>query len=209
MTVVLLAAIAAIVSYRHLHMLAVRHGESSWSAALVPLSVDGMILASSMALLADSRRGRRGGLLPWTLLVVGSLASVAANAAVAEPTLMGQAVAAWPAFALIGGLEMAFRLVRQSVTRPLSRCAVASHNTGAEADGGDLPTHRRGQALQVEAWRWAVQHRAPDGTLPRSAELAERFHRSHRWARLVKRAGASGAFDDIELAQLSAVSTRS
>ncbi|WP_281274134.1 DUF2637 domain-containing protein [Sphaerisporangium album] len=39
--VVLLAAIAAAVSYAHMHELVLRHGESPWSAALIPLSVDG------------------------------------------------------------------------------------------------------------------------------------------------------------------------
>jgi hypothetical protein len=37
------------------------------------MSVDGMIVAASTTLLAESRSGRRGGLLPWTLLVVGSV----------------------------------------------------------------------------------------------------------------------------------------
>ncbi|WP_275041571.1 DUF2637 domain-containing protein [Nocardiopsis chromatogenes] len=41
--------------------LAQRHGEPEWRAELFPLSVDGMIVASSMALLADARRGSRGG----------------------------------------------------------------------------------------------------------------------------------------------------
>ena len=44
-----------------------------------------MIVASSMTLLADSRNGQRSGLLPWTLWVIGSTASLAANVAVAEP----------------------------------------------------------------------------------------------------------------------------
>jgi Protein of unknown function (DUF2637) len=50
--------LAAIVSYRHMHALVLQHGEAAWTAALLPLSVDGMIAASSMALLADSRHGR-------------------------------------------------------------------------------------------------------------------------------------------------------
>jgi hypothetical protein len=64
-SVLLLAAIAAVVSYRHMHTLTLAHGESRWTAALIPLSVDGMIVASSMTLLADSRIGQTGGLLPW------------------------------------------------------------------------------------------------------------------------------------------------
>jgi hypothetical protein len=68
-SVVLLAAIAAIVSYRHMHTLVVAHGETAWTAAVLPLSVDGMIAASSMTLLADSRHGRKSGILPWARAV--------------------------------------------------------------------------------------------------------------------------------------------
>jgi hypothetical protein len=57
-----------------------------------------MIVAASTTLLADSRAGSRGGLMPWALLVAGGVASLAANVAVAEPTLAGRVVAAWPSF---------------------------------------------------------------------------------------------------------------
>jgi hypothetical protein len=53
-SVVALAGIAAVVSFRHIHALTLAHGESALTAALIPLSVDGMIVASSMTLLADS-----------------------------------------------------------------------------------------------------------------------------------------------------------
>lgn len=43
-----------------------------------------MIVAASTTLLAESRSGRNGGILPWALLVAGSVASLAANVAVAE-----------------------------------------------------------------------------------------------------------------------------
>ncbi|MFW6641853.1 DUF2637 domain-containing protein [Nocardiopsis algeriensis] len=64
---------SAVVSYPHMYELALRHGEPEWRAALSPLSVDGMIVGASMTLLGDARHGRRGGLLPWTLLVLGSI----------------------------------------------------------------------------------------------------------------------------------------
>jgi hypothetical protein len=154
-----------------------------------------MILAASMALLSDSRRGKRGGFVPWTLLVIGSLASVGANVAVAEPSLIGRAVAAWPAFALIGGMEMAFRLVRRSVVRRASTHENEHDEVSADQQGtpGSRGKFAR-RALQREAWEWANQNRKPDGALPRSADLAHRFHRSLRWARLVKASGAAGAF---------------
>ena len=86
----LLAMIAGTVSYLHMHLLVELHGQPGWVAALTPLSVDGMIVAASTTLLADSRSGGRGGFLPWALLVVGSAASLAANVAVAQPTATGR-----------------------------------------------------------------------------------------------------------------------
>ena len=52
-------------------------------------------------MLTDSLAGKRGGVLPWALLAVGSVASLAANVAVAEPTAAGRVMAAWPSLALI------------------------------------------------------------------------------------------------------------
>jgi Protein of unknown function (DUF2637) len=59
--VALLALIAGTVSYLHMHLLVELHGQPGWVAALTPLSVDGMIVAASTTLLADSRAGERGG----------------------------------------------------------------------------------------------------------------------------------------------------
>jgi len=97
----MLAAIAGTVSYLHMHLLVEPHGQPGWVAAFTPLSVDGMIVAASTTLLADSRNCGRGGFLPWALLVAGSAASLAANVAVAQPTVTGRVIAAWPSFALI------------------------------------------------------------------------------------------------------------
>lgn len=108
LSVIALAAIAAIVSYKHMYVLVRRYGEASWTAALV----DGMIVASSMSLLLDSRCGRRSGFLPWALLVIGSAASLAANVAVAEPSAVGRLIAGWPSCALIGSYELLIRQIR-------------------------------------------------------------------------------------------------
>lgn len=62
--VALLALIAGTVSYLHMHLLVARHEQPGWVAALTPLSVDGMIVAASTTLLADSWSGRSGGVLP-------------------------------------------------------------------------------------------------------------------------------------------------
>jgi hypothetical protein len=60
-----LAAIAAVVSFRHMRELALVHGEDELAAALIPLAVDGTIVAASMALPRASRYGARGGVPPW------------------------------------------------------------------------------------------------------------------------------------------------
>jgi Protein of unknown function (DUF2637) len=42
------AVIAAVVSYGHVGDLVRAHGETGWTARLIPLTVDGLIYASSM-----------------------------------------------------------------------------------------------------------------------------------------------------------------
>src|SRR5713101_7171180 len=129
--VALLALIAATVSYLHMHMLVESHGQPGWVAALTPFSVDGMIMAASMTLLADSRSGGRGGVLPWALLVAGSVASLAANVAVAQPTLIGRVIAAWPSFALTASYELLTRQVRRTAARKDRRTGQAQQRSAA------------------------------------------------------------------------------
>ncbi|MFF4415730.1 DUF2637 domain-containing protein [Streptosporangium sp. NPDC001559] len=111
--VALLAVIAAVVSFRHMHELCLRHGEDHLAAVLIPLAVDGIIVVASMSILLANRYGSRGGALAWTLLVVGSLASLGANVAVAEPGLIGRVIAAWPSIALIGSYELLMSQIRR------------------------------------------------------------------------------------------------
>lgn len=184
--VALLALIAATVSYLHMHMLVEMHGQPGWVAALTPFSVDGMIVADSTTLLADSRSGARGGSLPWALLVVGSLASLAANVGVAAPTVTGRIVAAWPSFALIGAYELLMRAVR--------RAAGQSERTGSRRLGGagsdDIAS--AGRDLQRQAWQWAQHNRRSDGSLPSGREIATQYGRHDRWGRLVRLSGTNG-----------------
>ncbi|TDB88978.1 hypothetical protein E1264_09830 [Actinomadura sp. KC216] len=51
-----------------MYLLVRLYGETSWTAALLPVSLDGIIAVPSMTLLRDSRQGR-SGFLPWALLV--------------------------------------------------------------------------------------------------------------------------------------------
>lgn len=134
--VTILALIAGTVSYLHMQALVALHGQPGWVAALTPLSVDGMIVAASTTLLAESRAGSRGGLLPWVLLVIGSVASLAANVAVAEPTGVGRVIAAWPSSALIGSYELLMRQVRQAAAGP----AKPAEQLSAGPSRGETPS---------------------------------------------------------------------
>ena len=128
-----------------MHMLVELHGQPAWVAALTPFSVDGMIVAASTTLLADSRAGKSGGVLPWALLVAGSTASLAANVAVAQPTLVERVSRPVP------GHPRRWR--RPNDRRPLDHrdrsrpCPLQRHQAGHAAPGrarndprGDLVT---------------------------------------------------------------------
>jgi hypothetical protein len=114
-----------------MHRLVESRGQPGWVAALTPFSVDGMIVAASTTLLADSRTGRRGGLSPWTLLAADSVASLAANVAVAEPTPICRVIAAWPSFVLTASYELL-----------TARSAAALPNSAPTADGRGSPGHQ-------------------------------------------------------------------
>ena len=203
----LLALIAGTVSYLHMHLLVELHGQPGWVATLTPLSVDGMIVAAPTTLLADSRSGGRGGILPWLLLVVGSVASLAANVAVAQPTATGRVIAAWPSFALIAAYELLMRQVRRSTEvsrsprrpdRVRRRAATAVQASSAELRAnqarvkGEIRSGDAGRELRLRAWQWAQANRFGDGSLPSGREIGREHGRYERWGRLVKRSGSAG-----------------
>jgi len=111
--VVGVAAVAAAVSYEHASALVRAHGESGWTGRLVPLTVDGLIYASSMVMLDSVRRGVRVPALARWLLGLGIVATLAANVAHGlGHGIIGAAVAAWPAVALVGSYELLMMIIR-------------------------------------------------------------------------------------------------
>jgi hypothetical protein len=111
--VVLVAIVAAVMSYSHMQHLAERAGEG-WRSWLLPLAVDGLMVAASMTMLVRHRQGRNAGALAWVSLLAGIAASLAANVAAAEPTLIGRLVAAWPPLALLLAYELLMRQIRDT-----------------------------------------------------------------------------------------------
>ena len=113
--VVGVAAVAAVASYEHAYDLVRSHGEAGWTARLVPLTVDGLVYASSMVMLDSARRGMPVPALARWLLGLGIAATLAANVAHGlGHGPVGAAVAAWPAVALVGCYELLMMVIRSS-----------------------------------------------------------------------------------------------
>ena len=91
---------------------------------LVPLTVDGLIYASSMVMLDSARREVPVPALARWLLGLGIAATLAANVAHGlGHGPIGAAVAAWPAVALVGSYELCMTIIRGA--RPPDRVPAA------------------------------------------------------------------------------------
>jgi hypothetical protein len=135
------ALTAAVISFSHMRQLALEAGESELASWLLPVSIDGAIVAAVSVILADSRAGRRPAGLTWLLLALGLAGSLAANIASAESTVTARAVAAWPPVALALGIEVLAGLARgkaaagPAATRPSAGAGSGgpSHSNGSSA----------------------------------------------------------------------------
>jgi hypothetical protein len=116
-TILAVAAVAIVagwVSYVHAYDVVRAHGEHGALARLYPGTIDGLIYSASMVLLDAARRGVKPPPLARWLLTAGIGATLFANVlAGAAYGLLGAAVAAWPALALVGSYELLMWLVRQ------------------------------------------------------------------------------------------------
>jgi hypothetical protein len=91
--VAVVAVIAGIVSFSHIEALGLRTGQSITDARLLPLAVDGLIVAGSVILLAGSWLG-------WIGVALGVAGTLYANIMSGLPRgPLAATVAAWPALA--------------------------------------------------------------------------------------------------------------
>ena len=109
------AAVAAVASYEYAYDLVRANGEGAWAPRLVPLTVDGLIYASSMVMLDCARRKVPVPALARWLLGLGITATLAVNVAHGlGHGVVGAAVAAWPAVALVGSYELLMMIIRSA-----------------------------------------------------------------------------------------------
>lgn len=117
--VLVVAAIAAVVSYSHIFDLAYAHHEYGTAARLLPVSVDGLIASASLALLHAARKAISAPAIAYLMLWLGVGATVAANVGYGLPYgWLAAVIAAWPAVAFVGSVEMALTLARNERRTP-------------------------------------------------------------------------------------------
>lgn len=156
LAVATVAAVAAVISYRHAYELVSTHGETGITARLLPFTVDGLILAASMLILDANRRSRPVPPLAHWCLGAGILATVGANLAHGlGHGPIGALVSAWPALALAGSFELLMTLIRtnsRAIATPTLVLDV-SHSSQA-AHSGAPPTMAQTPNVDqaVRAW---------------------------------------------------------
>jgi len=105
-----LAVVAGAISFAHMRELATHHDQLGWKSYAFPISVDGLEIVASLYLVAQRRAGRPTGWIPWVALIVGTLASLAANVAVGGADPIGKALAGWPALSMLVSVKLLFSM---------------------------------------------------------------------------------------------------
>jgi len=125
-TVMIVAAFAAIVSYTHIRDLAMVNGYDWFTASILPLSVDGLIVGTSFMLVSASRASLRASVARFGLWL-GIGGTLMANAAYGlSHGVVGATVSTWPAVAFIVAVEAWMQLKKHSRN-------TGSATTGAKA----------------------------------------------------------------------------
>jgi hypothetical protein len=140
LAVLAVAAVAAYVSYWHAYAVVRAHGETGITARLEPATIDGLVYASSMAVLYAARHRLPTPALARWLLGLGIAATLTANMAQGwshGPT--GAAVAAWPAVSLVGSYELLVWLIRTAAPDQGPPAQQASGHAADSAPGRPLP----------------------------------------------------------------------
>lgn len=162
--VLVVAAVAAVISYVHITAVAGQHGGTWWPAHLLPVAVDGQVAAASLALVRDGRRRQRADWLAYVMLAAGVAATAAANFLYGWPHgVLSAVIWTWPSLAFIGSADLAIRSLRKAARAAAARPPVPA------------------------AGRVPAGHRAGRGGRPAAAittrDLAEQMGVSDRTAR--------------------------
>ena len=180
------AGVAAYASYVHQRSFALRGGADRVSASLWPLSVDGLLLLSTLGLLKqESGADRRAKWAVWAAFLLGIAVSLAANVA-AAPRLEWRSVlvAGWPPVALLLSVEL---LVHRAGGRQVDGAMWWVGRDDTEGDGGERgedPLLVRARVLDLEHRK---VHQRPASAETVRKELHVGAQRSRRLVALLRR----------------------
>ena len=174
--VLLVAAIAAVVSFVHIEHLAVTHGQTALASALLPVSIDGTVGAASLVMLRAARAGLATPWLARFMLGLSVAATLAANVGYGLPYgLPGALLSGWPAVAFVGSVEMVLGMVRRARgTAPAPVLAQVAHDATQAAQAALRATVTAGNPLS-------------------GRQLAERFGLNRAQVASVRQAVLAGA----------------
>ncbi|MEU8374730.1 DUF2637 domain-containing protein [Micromonospora sp. NPDC048894] len=185
LTTGLVALVAGYASFSHIYAVARSAGEHVSVASVLPLSIDGLILVGTLAMLDDKRSNRKPRLSARLAVVFGIIATLAANIASAQPTWTARAVAAVPPVAFLLAVEVLSRRGKLIHTEPVEQVElatiaepvavepepVAEPVAVEQVEQTTKPTRKR--VTGTSADRVMSAHLAePEATHPRIAELA-------------------------------------
>nr|WSY49465.1 DUF2637 domain-containing protein [Streptomyces sp. NBC_00886] len=159
------AGVAAYASYVHQRSFALRGGADTVSASMWPLSVDGLLLLSTLGLLKEENSvGRRAKWAVWAAFLLGIAVFLAANVAAASRLEWRSVlVAGWPPVALLLSVEL---LVHQTGGRQLNSAMWWVGRDDAEGDDGERgedPLLARATVLDLEHRRVHQRPASADG----------------------------------------------
>jgi hypothetical protein len=119
------------------------HGETGVTAHVEPFTVDGLILTASMVILDANRRNEMYQSWRKWSLGVGIVATISANVAHGlNHGVIGAAVSAWPAVALVGSFEMLMMFTRS--TASAAQAAQPGRSPAVRIGAGGTSVHQCG-----------------------------------------------------------------
>lgn len=199
MLVTRVAVVAGYVSYLHIVDVATRVGERPEVAYALPVTIDALMVMSTLAMLADRRAGRRPSAWAHAGFLFGVAVSVTSNVASAAPTWPARGVAAIPAVSLLLAVEVLVRAGRAHTRTDTDRPPEADTPTA------DMPRPPADTTTDVRP-RTSAPHRATRRTSERASKPARKrtSRRSSAPAVLEQRPDITAT----ELVQLTGISDR-
>lgn len=183
LAVLLVATIAAVVSYMHVATLAMRYGQPRLAAYLLPVSIDGLVAVASLVMLRSARLGVSAPWLARSGLVLAVAATLGCNVAYGLPHgAPGALLSGWPAVAFVVSAEMAISMTRKRSPRGGHTTPDKSPAPAATAQRSTKRTAKRTSQADSHAAIMSALAANPDATrnqLALAAGVSARTVRRH------------------------------